>query len=296
MFVRNPLNEGIYRLLNQIADLLELQEASAFRINAYRNASTEIAKMPDDLQFMARKGQVKQLESLPAIGRSIANIIVDYYRSGHSRYLNRLQGEVSFEQVLERIPGIGPALAQRILGTLEIDTLEELEQATYDGRLTSVPGFGEARLQLVQMALHGLLDRRKHWQSSFEIRGKIDKPKINILFEIDKDYRQLDVENKLQRIAPKRFNPGKKAWLPIYHTDRDGWHFTVLYSNTARAHQLHKQIDWVIIYYQKDSVEGQVTVVTETRGPLKGKRVVRGDEEDSEKYYSLPLFIEWQTD
>jgi hypothetical protein len=114
--------------------------------------------------------------------------------------------------------------------------------------------------------------------------------------EIDKDYRRLDAENKLQRIAPKRFNPEEKAWLPIYHSDRAGWHFTVLYSNTARAHQLNKQHDWVIIYYQKDNIEGQVTVVTEARGPLKGKRVVRGEEEDSEKYYALPLFLESQTD
>jgi Holliday junction resolvasome RuvABC DNA-binding subunit len=296
MFVRNPLNEGIYRLLNQIADLLELQDASTFRINAYRNASSEIARMTNDLQSMALKGQVKKLEALPAIGRSIANIIVDYYKSGHSRYLNRLMGEVSFEQVLERIPGIGPALAQRIMGTLNIDTLEELEQAVYDGRLASVPGFGEARLHLVQMALQGLLDRRKQWQPNFEVRGKIDKPKINTLLEIDRDYRRLDAENKLQRIAPKRFNPEKKVWLSIYHTDRTGWHFTVLYSNTARAHQLNKQHDWVIIYYQKDTIEGQVTVVTETRGTLKGKRVVRGEEEDSEKYYSLPLFLESQTD
>ncbi len=55
---------------------------------------------------------------------------------------------------------------------------------------------------------------------------------------------------------------------------------TVLFSNTARAHELGKTHDWVVIYYQKDGPEAQCTVVTEFRGPLKGKRVIRGREHE----------------
>jgi DNA polymerase (family X) len=299
MFVRNPLNEDIYRLLNQIADLLEMQEASTFKVNAYRNAATEIARMPEDLKKTALKRDIKKLEAMPAIGHSIANLIIDYYQNGHSRYLNRLMGDVSFEQVIERIPGIGPELARRITRELNIDTLEELEQAVYDGRLDSVSGFGKARLHLIRMALEGLLSRRKPgkaWRSRFEFAPKIDAPPIDILLEIDKDYRRLAADNKLKKIAPRRFNPENESWLPIYHTDRKGWHFTVLFSNTARAHQLNKQFDWVIIYYQKENREGQVTVVTETKGPLAGMRVVRGWEEESEKYYGMPFLLESQAD
>ena len=32
--------------------------------------------------------------------------------------------------------------------------------------------------------------------------------------------------------------PSGEAWLPVLHTERDGWHFTALFSNTAQAHQL----------------------------------------------------------
>ncbi|NIW87025.1 MAG: DNA-binding protein, partial [Gammaproteobacteria bacterium] len=82
-------------------------------------------------------------------------------------------------------------------------------------------------------------------------------------------------------IAPLRFNPTNEAWLPILHTTRDHWHFTVLFSNTARAHELDRTRDWVVIYYYDDHhQEGQHTVVTETRGPLAGKRVVRGRESE----------------
>lgn len=299
MFIRNPLNEDIYRLLIQIADLLELQNASPFRINAYRNAALEIAKMQDDLKSMAIKRNLKKLEALPGIGTSIGNIIIDYYTTGHSRYLNRLKGDVSFEQLLEKIPGIGPSLAKRIMRTLRIDTLEELEQAAYDGSLAQVPGFGKARLHLVQLALQGFLDRKKQlksWEPTFNHQMMVKSPGIQILLAIDDKYRKMAQEGKLKKIAPKRFNPNQEAWLPILHTERNGWHFTVLFSNTLRAHQLDKAQDWVIIYYQKDETEGQVTVVTETKGPLKGRRVVRGWEDESEKYYSMPLLLESQTD
>ena len=55
---------------------------------------------------------------------------------------------------------------------------------------------------------------------------------------------------------------------------------------------LKKEKDWVLIYFHKNGQEGQVTIVTETKGPLKGKRVVRGWEEESAKHYSLPFLIE----
>ena len=61
------------------------------------------------------------------------------------------------------------------------------------------------------------------------------------------------------------------------HTKRGDWHFTALFSNTARAHELGRTNDWVVIYYyDEDHREGQNTVVTETHGPRRGERVVRG--------------------
>ena len=295
MAFRNFKNEDIYILLNQIADLLEMQDASPFRIRAYRQASKEVSKTTEDLKLMAKNGELKKLEAIPSIGHSIANIITDYTLAGYSRYLNRLRGEVSFEHLLESIPGIGPHLTKAIIEKLKIDTLEELEQAVHDGRLAGVEGIGSARIQLIEMALAGLLSKKKlnkDWITRHQGTGSRKMPGIEILLELDETYRQLADSGQLKKIAPKRFNPNNEAWLPIYHVDRGKWHFTVLYSNTARAHQLGKEKDWVIIYFHKNGQEGQVTVVTETKGSLKGKRVVRGWEEESEKHYSLPLLLE----
>jgi hypothetical protein len=105
-------------------------------------------------------------------------------------------------------------------------------------------------------------------------------PSVERLLQIDDDYRRQAASGKLRRIAPRRFNPSGESWLPILHVDADGWFFTALFSNSARAHEAGKTRDWVVIYYERDGREGQATVVTETRGPLAGRRVVRGREQE----------------
>jgi putative hydrolase len=84
---------------------------------------------------------------------------------------------------------------------------------------------------------------------------------------------------ELRTIAPRRFNPEGRSWLPTLHTQRGDWQLTALYSNTARAHELGRTRDRVVRYYHSDhDAERQSTVVTETHGRRKGRRVVRGRE------------------
>jgi hypothetical protein len=97
---------------------------------------------------------------------------------------------------------------------------------------------------------------------------------------IDREDREKAEADELPRIAPRRNNPEGAAWLPIMHGYEDGWHFTTLYSNTDRAHELGRVRDWVVIYFEREGDEGQCTVVTEYRGPLAGQRVIRGREEE----------------
>ena len=112
-------------------------------------------------------------------------------------------------------------------------------------------------------------------------------PEIALLLEVDRDYRDTAEAGKLPTIAPRRLNPEGKSWLPVLHAHHGGWHFTALYSNTAQAHRLGKVRDWVVIYfYDHDHAEGQHTVVTETRGPLAGRRVVRGREPECKEHYA----------
>jgi hypothetical protein len=110
---------------------------------------------------------------------------------------------------------------------------------------------------------------------------------VALVLEVDGEYREKAASRKLKLISPKLLNPEKKAWLPILAASRKGWKFTVMFSNTATAHKLGKTNDWVVVYYESGKGENQCTVVTEQRGPMKGKRVIRGREEECRKFYRL---------
>jgi hypothetical protein len=113
------------------------------------------------------------------------------------------------------------------------------------------------------------------------------EPPVEWLLDVDRAYRAGAQADTLPKIAPRRFNPDGKAWLPVLHTARGDWHFTALYSNTARAHELGRVRDWVVLYAEdKDHAERQYTVVTPSGGPLAGRRVVRGREAECRAWYA----------
>jgi hypothetical protein len=60
-----------------------------------------------------------------------------------------------------------------------------------------------------------------------------------------------------------------------------------LFSNTARAHELGRTNDWVVIYCDRGDSDGQWTIVTSRAGVLRGRRVVRGREPECERYYGI---------
>lgn len=266
------LNARAAAILRECGQLLERQGANPFRVDAYSRAAAVLESLPQDAGRILRKEGRQGLMRLPGIGRGLAGAIDEIDRTGRLSHLDRLRGDARPEALFQAVPGVGPALARALHEELGVDSLEALEVATYDGRLASVPGIGPRRAGAIRAGLAAMLGRGPR-------RAPRRRPEVASLLEVDRDYRRLAGSGKLPKIAPRRFNPDKRAWLPVMHTERDGWHFTVLFSNTALAHELGRTGDWVVIYfYDGDHEEGQQTVVTETRGPMKGARVVRGRE------------------
>ncbi len=276
-------NHRIADSLAEAADLLEQQDANAFRIAAYRRAADTLRSLKQGLPTVLEEGGVAGLTDLPAIGDSLARAIAEMVHTGKWMQLERLHGTVDPEQLFQSIPGIGPRLAEQIHKDLDVESLEELEAACRDGRLERLPRIGARRTAMLRAALAARLSRTRRWSPRPDDAAQ---PDIGILLDVDREYRDKARRGKLRKIAPKRFNPSGEAWLPILHAERDAWHFSALFSNTARAHDLRRTDDWVVVYFHSDSEpEGQHTIVTETRGSLIGKRVVRGREQECITYY-----------
>lgn len=273
-------NAAIAERLREMAELLEAQGANPFRAAAYRKAGDAVARLAQDVRALFDAQGTPGLESIPGVGKGIASAIAELLITGRWNQLERLRGTVDPTALFQTIPGVGADLARRIHDALAVDTLEALEAAAHDGRLESVPGIGPRRAAAIRAALTAMLDRvRRRPRLAAPAQNE---PPVALLLEIDREYRDRAARGALPTIAPKRFNPEGASWLPILHAEREGWHFTALFSNTQRAHELGMTRDWVVIYFYDDEhhVEGQRTVVTETRGPLVGQRVVRGRERE----------------
>lgn len=274
-------NQAIADRLLELADLLEQQNANPFRVTAYRRAARTVAEHDADVAALAIEEGEPALDRLPGIGPSIAHAIVEMVGTGRWMQLERLRGSLDPEQVFQSIPGVGPGLARLIHETLEIETLAEVEMAAHDGRLEQTPGIGPRRARMIGAALAQMLQRRPA-----RARAPAPEPGVDLLLDVDREYREQAARGKLRKIAPRRFNPTGEAWLPILHAQRGDWHVTALYSNTARAHEAGKTGDWVVLYFHSDhGPEAQRTVVTETAGKLEGRRVVRGREAECAAFY-----------
>jgi putative hydrolase len=258
----DALNETIAGRLHVMADVLEQQQADGFRILAYRRAADTVGSLASSIGDIAHADGLDGLMALPGIGRGIAMAIMEMLSTGRWSQLERLRGALQPEQLFQTLPGIGPELAARIHGELHIDTLEALELAAHDGRLAKVPGLGHRRVAGIRAALTERLGRQR-------IRALLHAkaPPVALLLDVDGEYREKADAGSLRLIAPRRFNPTGEAWLPVLH-------------------ELGKTKDWVVIYAQMDTEpESQSTVVTERRGPVSGRRVVRGREAECTLYY-----------
>jgi DNA polymerase (family X) len=277
-------NRDIARRLREVAQLLEDQGANRFRVRAYRAAAKTIERLAVPAAEIAQQQGTDGLQALPGIGVSLARSIHTLVVTGQLPMLDRLRGRMDPVSLLTSIPGIGPALAHRLHEELHIETLEQLEMATQDGRLADIEGVGPKKLQGIADSLTARLGRVRKPPHAVEPHT-ISDPPVDELLDVDREYREAARAGSLQKIAPHRFNPKKEAWLPILHTERGPRHYTALFSNSALAHQLKKTQDWVILYYDDGHGERQCTMISSHQAPFNGKRIVRGREEDCAAYY-----------
>lgn len=222
-------------------------------------ANAEIADRFDDVADLLEEQRANQYR-------------VQAWRAGAGtlRNLWRPAREILAEEGLEgldRLPNIGTALSRAIRELVETGRLSTLE------RLRG--GAGPIR----RSSRRG----RSSWAGEYE--GTL--PSVAEILDVDREYRERAAAGDLPMITPRRFNPARERWLPVLHTVRGDRHYTALYSNTANAHKLGRTHDWVVIYFDGSDGEQQCTVVTQLKGPLIHRRVVRGRETECARMETL---------
>jgi DNA polymerase (family 10) len=134
-------NEEIAHVFDEIADLLEIEEANPFRVRAYRNAARSLRGLGREVAELLADGE--DITLLPGIGKDLAAKIQEMLETGKVRALDELHKEVPMSvEALLQIPGLGPKRVKALYHSLGIKSVKQLEQAVRAGKVRSLPGFG----------------------------------------------------------------------------------------------------------------------------------------------------------
>ena len=128
-----PMNQDIAGLLDEAARIFAEQGANRFRVQEYHRAADALRALDRPVSEILAGEGLAGLEALPGVGESIARSIRDVLLHGKLAMLTRLRAKHDPIALLASVPGIGRAFAWKLHDDLQINTLEELEDAAHDG-------------------------------------------------------------------------------------------------------------------------------------------------------------------
>jgi DNA polymerase (family 10) len=134
-------NMEISRILNEIADLLEIKGVP-YKPIAYRRAAETVKSHSEPV----RELNIHELNKLPGIGKSIAKKIDDLNKTGELPYFEELKSEcpIDFESLLA-VEGVGPKTVKLLYQSLEIKDLDDLEEMAKHHQIRRIKGMNEKK-------------------------------------------------------------------------------------------------------------------------------------------------------
>ena len=146
-------NPDIARLFDEVADLLEIQDANPFRVRAYRNAARTIRDFPEPLADLVRTG-TKDLTDITGIGDDLAEKITAIVTTGELPLRKQLASKLPAGLLdLLRIPGLGPKRVKLLYKKLKVKSAADLAAALDKGRIQRLKGFGPKMEEKIRAGL-----------------------------------------------------------------------------------------------------------------------------------------------
>ncbi len=144
-------NREIAAILYEMAELLELHAENRFKIIAYSKAARAIESLKEDIVQVCRE---KRLQSIPGVGRAIAQKVEEYLRTGRIQSHQELLAQTPSGQAeLLKISGLGPKTIFMLHEKLNISNLDDLEKAAMEHRIRRLPRMGETREKNIQRSI-----------------------------------------------------------------------------------------------------------------------------------------------
>jgi len=151
-------NQELANIFYEIAYFLEM-EGVPFKPYAYEKAAIILENLEEDIKDIYQKKGFKGVKAIPGIGESIAKKIEEYLKTGKIKYYEEFKKRYPVDiEELTSVEGVGPKMVKVLYEKLGITNLKELEEAAREGKIRSLPGFGEKTEQNI---LQGILFLKK---------------------------------------------------------------------------------------------------------------------------------------
>ena len=147
-------NPAIARHFYRLAALMEVRGDDPFRLRSYRNAAEAIETWPTPLAEIAGQEGVAGLVTIPGVGKAIAQKIVELNQRGTFDAWEKLTAETP-ETVLDllELPGIGPKTAAALHQKFKVSSVAALKEFVAGGGLEMVDGIGARTAERIKEAL-----------------------------------------------------------------------------------------------------------------------------------------------
>lgn len=147
-------NAEVANIFEEVADLMEIRGDDGFRVNAYRRVARTIGDLTDDLNDLAKRGE---LSGLPGVGKGTAEKIDELLSTGELSLRQELLDEVPAGLLeLRRIQGLGPKKIALMWRERGIDSLDRLNEALKNDELNGLKGFGAKSIDSIRKGLEFL--------------------------------------------------------------------------------------------------------------------------------------------
>ena len=145
-------NSDVAETFEKVADLLEIEGENPFRVRAYRDAARTVGGHSRSVAEMVEKGE--DLTELPGIGEDLAGKIREIVETGKLSQAEELEKKTDpgLRELLG-LPGLGPERVRELHERLGVRSLQELEDAASDSKISDLPGFGKKTEQNILEAI-----------------------------------------------------------------------------------------------------------------------------------------------
>ena len=147
-------NEEIARRFNRMASLMEVRGEDPFRIRSYRMAAEAIETWPTPMHEIAPKDGLAGLLEIPGVGKALAGKIIELIDTGTFAAWEKLTTETPATVLdLLELPGVGPKTAALLHQKFRIASLEDLRKFAAGDGLEMVDGIGPKSAERIKAAL-----------------------------------------------------------------------------------------------------------------------------------------------